>query len=661
MSKSLKVVHVSDLNGIRFNIPGYQRGYRWEKKHVKALLKDILEFDSSNDPFYCLQPLVVIKNKELSDGGGGTVYDVIDGQQRLTTLFLILHCINNSRLNYSLRYERLGKGESLRYDDERVLDFEKICNPSKEQISKTADYFYLYQAIGDIKQWLDDKKKEYNDPAAIVGDLIAPSRHKKNQFLTADIEDPNKDLKDVRFIWYDAGNDEEQVSNDSETPIATFRRLNHGKTSLTAAELIKALLFQCDIYPPNLKALMKEVAFRRSTEWNEMEIRLQNPFLWNMICPAEYDKPSHIDLILSFVAKDLLAELPADTINTLETDSDYDYQVFDAYLNLGIEDSKQLGELYKERVDIVWNKIHDCFTVFNNWYEDRTVYHYIGLLVALTNSKGNVLLKDLKTWREWFETNTRASFIRSLKTEIAKIIRLKDNERLEDLNYQDNSPEIIRILLAFNVQKTLEREAEGQRFSFEFYKKMTPSLEHIHPQHLSQDDISFDILCDWYRDKKAAIMNSGKKEIIGKLSGPMSILDQYLTKESGEKKYKANLEVCKKAIAEVDKLFDTLAEIDEATLHNICNMALVDKETNSALGKKLMDAKRAKLQERSRLFDSSNHEKGAYIMTGTWMAFNKEFSDDVHSMKFWEPNDRENYLEAIKTVYNDFITLLNKQ
>ena len=65
MSKSLKVIHISDLNGVQFNIPGYQRGYRWETKHVHALLKDILEFDSSSEPFYCLQPLVVVKNEDF--------------------------------------------------------------------------------------------------------------------------------------------------------------------------------------------------------------------------------------------------------------------------------------------------------------------------------------------------------------------------------------------------------------------------------------------------------------------------------------------------------------------------------------------------------------------------------------------------------------------
>ena len=183
-------------------------------------------------------------------------------------------------------------------------------------------------------------------------------------------------------------------------------------------------------YSENIKALMKEVAFRRSTEWNDMEIRLQNPFLWNMICPVEYNRPSHIDLVLSFVAQDLLAELPEGSIKTLENDSDYDYQVFDAYLRYGIEDG-EIGDIYREKVEYVWYKIHDCFSVFNNWYEDRTIYHYIGLLVTLTNRKGLVHLNFLRELKKEYEKSIRPNFIHYLKAEIAQKIIL-----LNSANFQ---------------------------------------------------------------------------------------------------------------------------------------------------------------------------------------------------------------------------------
>ena len=100
----LQIKHVADLLTKNFNIPKYQRGYRWEKKHVTALLDDILLFATQSDQdksvgkFYCIQPLAVVKNKTLSvENKNECVYDVIDGQQRLTTLYLILTYLQEAR------------------------------------------------------------------------------------------------------------------------------------------------------------------------------------------------------------------------------------------------------------------------------------------------------------------------------------------------------------------------------------------------------------------------------------------------------------------------------------------------------------------------------------------------------------------------------------
>lgn len=67
-----------------FFIPSYQRGYRWSKDEVERLLLDISENGTKN---YCLQPIVVRNNEET--------YELIDGQQRLTTLYLIYMYMKN--------------------------------------------------------------------------------------------------------------------------------------------------------------------------------------------------------------------------------------------------------------------------------------------------------------------------------------------------------------------------------------------------------------------------------------------------------------------------------------------------------------------------------------------------------------------------------------
>ncbi|MCR5862309.1 DUF262 domain-containing protein [Flavobacterium sp. J372] len=80
-----------------FIIPSYQRGYRWEERQIEDLLNDIYEFqedikkktDNKIGEFYCLQPIVVLKN-------GNNKWEVIDGQQRLTTIYILLSSIKDA-------------------------------------------------------------------------------------------------------------------------------------------------------------------------------------------------------------------------------------------------------------------------------------------------------------------------------------------------------------------------------------------------------------------------------------------------------------------------------------------------------------------------------------------------------------------------------------
>jgi uncharacterized protein with ParB-like and HNH nuclease domain len=80
---------VNDLLTERFFVPSYQRGYRWTQRQVDDLLDDLWEFlenCEAKESFYCLQPIVV---KKRDDGS----WELVDGQQRLTTIFLILTCL----------------------------------------------------------------------------------------------------------------------------------------------------------------------------------------------------------------------------------------------------------------------------------------------------------------------------------------------------------------------------------------------------------------------------------------------------------------------------------------------------------------------------------------------------------------------------------------
>jgi len=82
--QKIELKGIGDLLDYHFKVPAYQRGYRWTERQVVELLEDIEDFHKKDNKkpneFYCLQPIVV---SEL-DGE----YILIDGQQRLTTIYL---------------------------------------------------------------------------------------------------------------------------------------------------------------------------------------------------------------------------------------------------------------------------------------------------------------------------------------------------------------------------------------------------------------------------------------------------------------------------------------------------------------------------------------------------------------------------------------------
>ena len=102
---------IPELLDKKYYIPEYQRGYRWEKQQVLDLLNDLMTYFSgrTQGQFYCLQPIVV-KEIEIDNENW---YEVIDGQQRLTTLRIIMQIFDElnapkfgkiTRHGYTIRY-----------------------------------------------------------------------------------------------------------------------------------------------------------------------------------------------------------------------------------------------------------------------------------------------------------------------------------------------------------------------------------------------------------------------------------------------------------------------------------------------------------------------------------------------------------------------------
>ena len=620
-----KIITFKELLEKKFNVPSYQRGYRWEKENVEALLNDIQEFadkeDKEENEFYCLQPIVVKKNSKLSTEEGD-VYDLLDGQQRLTTLWLILNALKFKTIWDALDSKH-PKVYSIQYESRKNL-LQKATELSDNYL-ENIDLFYLKKAFDTISNW-------EGEPYKVLNTLVP--------------NNPNRDLHNVRIIWYEFGEEKKGDDDKQSDSIKVFSRLNYGQISFTDTELITALILQSDLYPhdnsPYSKNIMKERLFRIATEWDDIEKGLHNEQLWGMLAPSNYNPANHIELLLKFVAAQIQVENEYDIIDFQRRD----FHIISKYL--GLNANIPPAE-YAQKIDDLWTKIKDAYNAIRNWYTNDDFYHLIGLYALLRNNTDTTSLVE-QIYRQYTsEENDKTIFQSYLKREIGKLIQIKEKANslpleLHELVYGVNNTRMIRILEALNIYLYLTNKSINSRFNFRKFKDFNvTSLEHIHPQHLSfEDDVKYEDAKEWYTNAKKIFLLDTQCD--KELSEAIATLEEKL---SSQKEFENAKSICQEAIEKIDQFFDAKVGIDDGHKHTLYNIALVDKDTNAALSNNLIDIKRSILQERE-------IENKTYIPLATNYVFNKHFSKTVSDMKFWTKDDREAYFEVIKKAYEYF-------
>jgi uncharacterized protein with ParB-like and HNH nuclease domain len=167
---------VSELLGMNFFIPSYQRGYRWTKQQVEDLLNDLYSFskklNKSEKEFYCLQPIIVrsLNSKEISQNGleskldDNKWYEVIDGQQRLTTIRILISYLIKKHLNGESLESEYNKSEFLIDYETRDTTKEFIDNISNYETAVTEnleniDFYHIYESYKTIFNWFNTQVK----------------------------------------------------------------------------------------------------------------------------------------------------------------------------------------------------------------------------------------------------------------------------------------------------------------------------------------------------------------------------------------------------------------------------------------------------------------------------------------------------------------------
>ena len=569
INKSIGFLPLSTLQDEFFVIPDYQRGYKWDKEQVEALLNDLYHH---KDGKYCLQPVMVATNENS--------IEIIDGQQRLTTIYMILYYLEN-QFYFSLDYQtrkgtRLFLNEKMEILDSSVKDniewFSFVELVGKE--FDNVDVFHIYTVYEAIHEWFDNRQE-----ISLEGSI-------------------NKIKNQVHIIWYDVTmNTEYRLAED------VFLNLNAGKIPLTNSELIKAL-FILDIQKRNPDEFGKLKSQELANEWDAIENRLHEDSFWYFICDHDYYNSidTRIDLII-------------DLANGIQPKKDWD----------GKESYRIYEKAFLEDISLDWKSIIQTFNKLNEWYEDsqdKELYHYIGFLIntKILSVKRIFELSNGKNKKEF-----KNALLTKIRNELGKTIS-QDNKKirvyeLDNLDYKENRIACQNILLLLNIERYI-KDLSQNKFPFDLYKKEKWSVEHINPQNPKDFKDVFSLL-KWLKSYSNCLKYNKEEEVLyDDINELISLLEDVEDKAKTITELRLNSDQNQK-LKQIEERITDLLE-----LHKIGNLTLLDRNTNSKLSNRIYIEKRTELL---RLYYNSRKEE-VFIPENSRDVFTKNYSKETKNI-----------------------------
>lgn len=613
----LKIKGLKDLYGKTFYIPSYQRGYRWTEDNVQKLLEDLENFgknEKNHNIDYCLQPLMV---KKCVDNKNNESYELIDGQQRLTTLKLILDELFEEKNKYVLEYE--------------------IEN-------KIIDQHYIEKAEKTIKKFFEGRKNK--GKKEIILNVINENR--------------------IKFLWYEIGEE------DNENEI--FSRINDGKILLSNAENSKALLLKLESDKKS-----DEFEFKQKTDamkWDEIENFLEDDEFWyfltNKKLQYKFEK-TRIDLIFDIYEKILGKNNIFDYIEEqIYKDVNNKEKIWN--------DLKSIYECLREWYDDseLYHLVGYYIYISNEKYIETVanlVNRYAPHLKNDNNEQEKIENKEkfkeelYKKIRDDLE-NEYTVYINNLKgtNKKNKKTSIGDFEKMVDkIEYCDEGRNLInKILFVFNCLSMIDTE---ERISFNKFKDEKWNIEHIYPVH---DDI--ETLND---EKKKGELVESLEHFLKNINKIDKKNKDRKEKDKQDEELNDNIEKIKiklenfkqnyndESFSDIAMAIDKIVSnsttlMDDTTKNSIGNLVLLNETINKGYRNDLFIQKRKVIidkvlkNENDENKEQDNIKKKAmdsrkfYILPCTERAFLKFYSPDILQSNRWDENDVENYKNAIE-------------
>lgn len=611
---SSKELFDSYLQGKTYSIPPYQRGYKWDTKDIERLLKDINEFSPNEDLnlFYCLQNITLVESQDSK------TFNVVDGQQRLTTLTVILSYLNeyeliNEKLQYNVRKETeeflkeyIFKPNELK----NIQNWEQFLENTSIK-GKDYDYqdvFYLFNAYKAIQTWFET----YPNSVTAMKDKI---------------------LNHVKLIVNLPKNIEEQE---------LFENLNGKRVPLDGADLIRALIIT--------RVAKKEIgdiddSIKQNVLINERRVKIglmldRINHWW-----ADENKKNYFH---QFTKESKVPDEESISFNDVTYPINHLYKLYVLAYGEGVLDM----EFFEKKVieDGFLDELQLLQRTMENWCNDKELYHLILFtsIYAREKIKEEPVLSFKELLHQWKKLY-RKDFIRFLKKRIASTEVFNDlinqterckeeNEKTAFLeNWYDNK--LITVSVLLDIISILS--SNSTCLPARHFKAYKEDLEHIFPQTPVGDRIKDKI-------KQTQIL----KEYI-------DIINQSLSEEE-----KININDCdidwENQNWKDDIKFRINNRIEKVIpVNSLGNMCVLHESVNRGYGNDFFLEKRIDIMRKS--------QEGFFIRPHVYDAFNKIFlerhdeSIDMKMMNRWDRSDilaRREYI--IKRISN-FLNTSNEQ
>ncbi len=437
--------------GIFYSIPDYQRPYAWNKDHVEQLWFDIVtaylnnKEDSEMDQDYFLGSIVLSKDNINTKN----TLSVVDGQQRLTTLTILL-CVlrdifSEDEISEVLKIhiiDQIGKQSKIKLSthDDNQLKFQKNVIEGINfniSVNHTSDNKYLQNALYFYD--LINKSKNPIDNDNYIEDFIDFINYLMNNVILIVIECQNAD-----------------------SAIKLFHVLNDRGMDLEPSDIIKSHLLNIEQNDDNRKIII--------AEWRKIELKLSS---------YEFEKLTDI---LNLYLYHLKTENPKKSLQD-------ELHVFIKEIKPinFIDEFNKFIDYYLEIVDDITNK-----HISSLKYLNHSVYWKSILTSAKYNNFENYdeLLELLKKYyfQSWITDGT-ANRVKQTSFNILKIINNKKNKNVEDV--LDSKIEIIKSLILKNLmdhKHYLEYLDSNNCYSKKWLKSILLMIEY---EYHENDDINY--------------------------------------------------------------------------------------------------------------------------------------------------------------------------